>query len=209
MSITPRQLNIFETIFQRLLYKNSIKTGSKNKVCIGKSKLRQCHIKIKGENNTLTIGNKCSLRGMHILIIGDNNVIDIKNNVSINASNIQPTIINAAGGSKISIGENTLMSNNIEIHSSDYHGIYSLESGARINHEMDITIGNHVWIGLRCIILKGAVISDDSIVAAGSIVTKPFNVKNTILAGSPAKITKEGVTWDHDTKNQCPSLPLF
>ena len=202
MGTTLKRLNILERIYQYLLYKNSIKAGDKNNVYIGKSKLRQCHIKIKGRNNTLTIGDKCSFTGMRILITGDNNTIEIKNRVIINASKIQPTVINATGSSTISIGENTLMSNNIEIHTSDYHGIYNLESGARINYEKNIIIGNHVWIGLRCIILKGTIIGDNCIVAAGSIVTKPSNTKNTILAGNPAKIIKEKVIWDHDTKSQ-------
>lgn len=35
-----------------------------------------------------------------------------------------------------------------------------------------MTIGNHVWIGGSCVILPGVTIGDNSIVAAGSVVTK-------------------------------------
>ena len=31
-----------------------------------------------------------------------------------------------------------------------------------------------------------------------AIVTKPFSVPNCIIAGIPAKVIKEGVTWDRD-----------
>lgn len=33
-----------------------------------------------------------------------------------------------------------------------------------------VKIGNNVWIGSGCIILKGAIIGDNSVIAAGSIV---------------------------------------
>ena len=71
---------------------------------------------------------------------------------------------------------------------------------ATLNHEMDpynradlhpkpIHIGKRVWIGSGSIILPGVTIGDNSVVGAGSVVTK--NVpKNTIVAGNPAKFIK-------------------
>lgn len=52
-----------------------------------------------------------------------------------------------------------------------------------------VSIGNNVWIGERAIILKGVSIGDNSVVAAGSVVTKDVP-KNTIVGGNPAKIIK-------------------
>lgn len=52
-----------------------------------------------------------------------------------------------------------------------------------------ILIGDKVWIGMCCIILKGVTIGEGAIVAAGSVVTKdvpPF----TVVAGNPAKIIR-------------------
>jgi len=53
-------------------------------------------------------------------------------------------------------------------------------------------IGKNCIIGARSIILPGVRIGDSTIVAAGSVVTKD-TPPNTILAGNPAKIIKEGV----------------
>ncbi|MFY0761452.1 acyltransferase [Metabacillus dongyingensis] len=50
-----------------------------------------------------------------------------------------------------------------------------------------ITIGNNVFIGVDAIILPGVEIGDNSIIAAGSIVTKSFP-PNSIIGGNPAKI---------------------
>jgi maltose O-acetyltransferase len=49
-----------------------------------------------------------------------------------------------------------------------------------------VTIGDHVWIGYRAILLPGVTIGDGSVVAAGAVVSRhvaPF----TIVAGNPAR----------------------
>ena len=52
-----------------------------------------------------------------------------------------------------------------------------------------IKIGKNVWIGADCTILPGITIGDNSIIGAGSVVTKdvPYNV---VVAGNTARIIK-------------------
>lgn len=60
--------------------------------------------------------------------------------------------------------------------------------GEKINIS-PVRIGNNVWIGVRVIILKGINIGDNSIIGAGSVVTK--NVpNNSIVVGNPAKVIR-------------------
>ena len=54
----------------------------------------------------------------------------------------------------------------------------------------DITIGQNVWFGARCIVLKGVTIGDNSVIAAGSIVVKSIPA-NCVAAGNPARVVKE------------------
>jgi len=49
----------------------------------------------------------------------------------------------------------------------------------------EVTIGNHVWIGYRAIILPGIIIGDGAVVGAGAVVTRDV-APYTIVAGSPA-----------------------
>lgn len=52
-----------------------------------------------------------------------------------------------------------------------------------------VKIGNNVWIGTKAVILPGVEIGDNSIIAAGAVVTKNVE-KNTIFGGVPAKLIK-------------------
>ena len=58
-----------------------------------------------------------------------------------------------------------------------------------------IHIGNHVWVGVRAIILKGVTIGDGAIIAAGSVVTRDVPA-NTLVGGVPAKIIKDNISWE-------------
>ena len=51
-----------------------------------------------------------------------------------------------------------------------------------------IVIGNNCFIGSKAIILYGVTIPDNTIVAAGSVVTRSIETSGCILAGNPAKV---------------------
>lgn len=53
-------------------------------------------------------------------------------------------------------------------------------------------IGRHCFIGARSIILPGVMIGDESVVAAGSVVTKDVPPRS-LVAGNPAKVIKSGI----------------
>lgn len=92
---------------------------------------------------------------------------------------------------KIEIGDDVAISENVVIRDSDNHTII----GSEKNKTMPIKIGNKVWIGMNCIILKGVTIGDGCIVAAGSVVNKSFP-PNCLIGGVPAKIIKEHIKWE-------------
>ena len=76
---------------------------------------------------------------------------------------------------------------------TDFHHV--IKHGEVVNPPKEITIGDHVWIGCRCTILKGSVIPSNSIVAAGSLVTKRFLKENTVLGCQSADVLAEDVEW--------------
>lgn len=107
-------------------------------------------------------------------------------------------------GNKIQIGDGCAFGRNVSILDSDFHLIFD-DNKQIINSSKPIIIGNNVWIGQNAIILKGVTIGSNSIISAGSIVTK--NVPpNTIVAGNPAKIVKENISWSSECISQPPIL---
>jgi acetyltransferase-like isoleucine patch superfamily enzyme len=56
-----------------------------------------------------------------------------------------------------------------------------------------VKIGDNVWIGMNAIVLKGVTIGENSIVAAGAVVTRDVPA-NTVVAGNPARFAKRLTT---------------
>ncbi len=89
----------------------------------------------------------------------------------------------------VSIGENTMLGANVTIADTDFH---SLDPGKRFDKSTDdpggspVIIGRHVFIGTNVIILKGVRIGDNSVIGAGSVVTKDVP-PNVIAAGNPCR----------------------
>ena len=90
----------------------------------------------------------------------------------------------------VKIGKGCVISHNVTIIDSDTHCV---DVPGHIPTK-PVTIGNHVWIGNRAMVLKGVTIGDGAIIAAGAVVSKDVP-PNTMVAGVPAKIIKENVTW--------------
>lgn len=86
----------------------------------------------------------------------------------------------------ITIGDNVLIGSNCNIFTTN-HPIEPKNRKSTISKA--ITIKNDVWIGGNVTILPGITINANSIVGAGSVVTKDVP-ENVIVAGNPAKIIK-------------------
>lgn len=93
---------------------------------------------------------------------------------------------------ELTIGDNCAISWDCQILDEDFH---HLTYEGRSERSNSIKIGNHVWIGCGVKIYKGSVIPDHCVVAADSVVRGVFTQTNTLIAGNPAKVVKEGVAW--------------
>lgn len=103
-------------------------------------------------------------------------------------------------GVSICVGDGCLFSSDVTIWASDTHQILDNNTGKIINNtKRSLVIGNRVWIGTRCTILKGTRISDDTVVGAASVVCGQFNESNIIIAGNPARKVRDGISWRPDT----------
>tara|TARA_B100002049_G_scaffold223807_1_gene194654 strand:+ start:11006 stop:11623 length:618 start_codon:yes stop_codon:yes gene_type:complete len=90
------------------------------------------------------------------------------------------------GIGEIYIGDYTQISANVGIITAN-HNIYD----SRKHDIKSVHIGKYCWIGMNVMILPGVTLGDNTIVGAGSVVTKSFEDGNCIIAGNPAKIVKK------------------
>lgn len=88
----------------------------------------------------------------------------------------------------ISIGSNCTIATNVSLltHDASIGAIVGRNKYSDLCGK--ITIGNNCFIGDKAIIMYGVSISDNVIVAAGSVVAKSINESGVIVAGVPAKV---------------------
>ena len=106
---------------------------------------------------------------------------------------------------RIEIGSHCLISWNVGIADSDFHPLAPaqrlIDAHALAPFLQDrpprpklktapVVIGHNVWIGMNATILKGVTIGENSVVAAGSVVTKSVP-PNVVVAGNPATVIKK------------------
>src|SRR5437763_9448690 len=118
------------------------------------------------------------------------------------------TLLNGAvvmADERIDIGSHCLISWNVGIADSDFH---PLEPAQRLIDAQAVApfykdrpprpkletrpvkISDNVWIGMNAIILKGVIIGENSVVAAGAVVTKSVPA-NCVVAGNQATLARE------------------
>lgn len=104
----------------------------------------------------------------------------------------------------IEIGQHCLISWNVGIADSDFHPIdaaqrrvdtmalapfYQNRPPRPALKTAPVIIKDNVWIGMNAVVLKGVTIGENSVVAAGSVVTKDVPA-NVVVAGNPAVVVK-------------------
>lgn len=193
---------------------NRIRCAKGNRINKRNCFMKRCHIEVYGKNNLIDFGGSANyLTNCHIYVSGNNNRIilgernvfvdgelwieDDNGEISFGKRNrIEGrTHIAVIEGTSVIFGNECLFSSDVVFRTGDSHSILDSRTGNRINPSKSIKIADKVWFGNRAIILKGVEIESDCIVGSGAVVTKSVQA-NSIVAGNPAKVIKQGVKWD-------------
>jgi acetyltransferase-like isoleucine patch superfamily enzyme len=210
-------------LLRRMKKSGSIKRtiiGDNNSIHYDQAYLDSVVIDISGNNNTIEIGESTRLRNTRIFIRGDHHRITLGRNCILNCGGSRWNIwmedshctlvvgdattmddVHLAltePGSMLRIGADCMLSSDIDIRTGDSHSIVSVMSNERINHAKDVTIADHVWIAAHCILLKGSVIPENSVVAAGSVVSHRYKTGGIVIGGNPSSQLMAGITWSRD-----------
>ena len=165
--------------------------GDANTVVLGAGTRLGVNLTIRGDNNRVEIGEDCHLHGF-VNVLCSNARLSVGARTTMVQGSIQ---LHEPG--EIVFGEDCMISSQVYVALSDIHPIYDRSTGQRINPAASVHVGNHVWAGLRCMILKGARIGDGAIIAAGAIVSGVMPA-HTVVAGAPARVLRTDVEWRRD-----------
>ena len=145
-------------------------------------------------NSKISIGNNVTIRSdktsnlfgtikkSTLATMREGALLSIGNSCGISAASI-------TSFKKVTIGDNVLIGANVYITDSDWHGI-PIEKRTEEGDSEEVNIGNGVWLGANSIIIKGVSIGDNSVIGAGSVVTKNIP-ENVIAAGNPCRVIKK------------------
>ena len=93
---------------------------------------------------------------------------------------------------EVRVGSEVLMGANVLIVDTDFHPIAPerrrFSDDEKLIRTAPVHIGNNVFIGTAAILLKGAHVGDDSVIAAGAVVAGGEYPAGVVLAGNPARI---------------------
>lgn len=112
----------------------------------------------------LEIGERFKMRDGAKIRVRKGATCKIGKNTSVNCNNM------IACRESVIIGDNVQLSPNVQIYDHDHD--YRSEGGVKAGRykTAPVEIGNSVWIGANSVILRGAKIGDNCVIAAGSIV---------------------------------------
>lgn len=101
-------------------------------------------------------------------------------------ANYNCTILDVA---KVIIGDNVYFAPNVAVYTAG-HPIHPVMRESGYEYGIGITIGDNVWVGGNSVILPGVHIGSNSVIAAGSVVTK--DVPEWVVAGgNPCRIIRK------------------
>lgn len=171
--------------------------GDDNDIEIAEGVRLAVNLVVRGTGNRIRIGADAYLHGF-INVITNGAVLTIGARTTMVQGSLQlhePTTM--------TVGEDCMISSQVFLAVSDMHPVFDRATGDRVNPGGSVSVGDHVWLGLRTMVLKGAAIGSGSVTAAGSIVSGVVP-PHVIVAGAPARVVRQNIEWRRDLHDAGP-----
>ena len=101
-------------------------------------------------------------------------------------ANYNCTIIDVA---RVTIGDNCQFAPNVSIYTAG-HPVHPDSRNSLYEYGIGVSIGDNVWIGGSTVILPGVHIGSNTVIGAGSVVTKDIP-DWVVAAGNPCRVVKQ------------------
>jgi acetyltransferase-like isoleucine patch superfamily enzyme len=148
----------------------------------------------RGDRPTVYIGPECSLPRAELHCADASSVVLVRKVTSTFAS-----VIDARNGGSIVAGADQLWATGTSVTTDDMHRLEDAATGARLNpFGAHIRLGEHVWLGRDVVVTGDVEIGANSVVGARSLVRGKSFPPNSAIAGTPARVVREGVMWQRE-----------
>ena len=153
---------------------------------------------ISSTNGTIVIGDKCKFCSHIKLRVSCGGKIHIGEKCSFQ----RDCAIVASFDARVNMGRDCMVSYSVFVRAGNSHNMIDLNTLEHFddNPDRDVILGEHVWVGMRVTLLNGVEIGSGSMIGANSFVCKRKFKSNCCLAGSPAKVMRDGIAWIRDGK---------
>lgn len=101
-------------------------------------------------------------------------------------ANYNCTILDVA---KVIIGDNCMLAPNVAIYTAG-HPVYPDVRNTQYEYGIEVTIGDNVWVGGNTVICPGVHIGSNTVIGAGSVVTKDIP-DWVVAAGNPCQVVRK------------------
>ena len=89
---------------------------------------------------------------------------------------------------KITFGNHVFIGPNCAFYTAQ-HPIHPIQRNRKIERALPISVGNIVWFGGNCVVLPGIKIGSNTVIGAGSVVTKDIP-DNVVAVGNPCRVLR-------------------
>lgn len=124
-----------------------------------------------------------------IRTLAPNAMVHIGNRLGMSGGSI-------CAASSVTVDDDCLFGADILIADNDFHPLdpnHRHDAKLAYRDAREVRIGRNVFIGTRAIILKGVTIGDNSVIGAGSVVTRSIP-SGSVAAGNPAKVIRSDLS---------------
>ena len=90
----------------------------------------------------------------------------------------------------IYVGDYTMLGPNVVLATAGHPILPELRGERALQYNLPIRIGRNCWLGAGVIVMPGVTIGDNSVIGAGSVVTKDVSA-NVVAVGNPCRVLRE------------------
>lgn len=165
-----------------------------NALIVLASRLDSLSLLVGGDGATVFVGPDSELTAGEIYCGGGSSVILHGQVVATGEAQLD-----ARNGGSIVAERDQLWAARVYIATDDMHSLVDLQTGVRFNpYGGRIRLGRHVWLGREAIVTGHVEIGESAVVGMRSLVRGQKVPANTAVAGTPARVIREGITWHGD-----------